>query len=258
MTQRAMFDLTGKVAVVTGGASGIGAATARRLRRAGAAVLIADLADAAAEARSWDCDFRRTDVSDEGEIAGMLDQAIAAHGRLDVLVSNAGIANVHAIAEADLRRTERYFRVNALSALAGIREAAKRMGAGGSIISTASLSGVRGTPGWGEYAMSKAAVVAATQTAALEFGPRGIRVNCVCPGGVRTPLAVEVNGDALDKVMKVLSPLGRIGEPDEIAAMVHFLASDDASYVTGQAYLVDGGWSIGTTHATVELALSAN
>jgi NAD(P)-dependent dehydrogenase (short-subunit alcohol dehydrogenase family) len=258
MTQRAMFDLSGKVAVVTGGASGIGAATARRLRRAGAAVLIADLADAAADARDWDCDFRRTDVSDENEIAAMLDHAIAAHGRLDVLVSNAGIANVHAMAEADLDRADRYFRVNALSALAGIREAAKRMGSGGSIISTASLSGQRGTPGWGEYAMSKAAVVAATQTAALEFGPRGIRVNCVCPGGVRTPLAVEVNGDALDTVMKVLSPLGRIGEPEEIAAMVHFLASDDASYVTGQAYLVDGGWSIGTTLATVELALAAH
>lgn len=258
MTQRAMFDLSGKVAVVTGGASGIGAATARRLRRAGAAVLIADLADAAADARSWGCDFRRTDVSDESEVAAMLDQAIAAHGRLDILVSNAGIANVHGMAEADLDRANRYFRVNALSALAGIREAGKRMAAGGSIISTASLSGMRGTPGWGEYAMSKAAVVAATQTAAIEFGPRGIRVNCVCPGGVRTPLAVEVNGDALDKVMKVLSPLGRIGEPEEIAAMVHFLASDDASYVTGQAYLVDGGWSIGTTLATVELALAAD
>jgi NAD(P)-dependent dehydrogenase (short-subunit alcohol dehydrogenase family) len=257
MAGRGFFDLTGKVAVVTGGASGIGAAIAQRLRKAGAHVLIADLTDAAELARGWDCDFRRTDVSDEAEIAAMLDQAIATRGRLDILVSNAAIANVHPMAEADLARTDRYFQVNALSALAGMREAAKRMGQGGSIISTASLSGIRGTPGWGEYAMSKAAVVAATQTAALEFGPRGIRVNAVCPGGVRTPLAVAVNGDSLDKVMKILSPLGRIGEPDEIAAMVHFLASDDASYVTGQAYLVDGGWGIGTTLATVELALAA-
>ena len=258
MADRGMFDLSGKVAVVTGGASGIGAATARRLRRAGAAVLIADLADASADAHEWGCDFRRTDVSDEADIAAMLDRAVESHGRLDVLVSNAAIANVHPIAEADLARADRYYRVNALSALAGMREAAKRMEAGGSIISTASLSGIRGTPGWGEYAMSKAAVVAATQTAALEFGARGIRVNCVCPGGVRTPLAVAVNGDALDKAMKVLSPLGRIGEPEEIAAMVHFLASDDASYVTGQAYLVDGGWSIGTTLATIDLALAAD
>lgn len=252
------FDLTGKVAVVTGGASGIGAAIAQRLRKAGAQVLIADLTEATDLARSWDCDFRRTDVSDEAEIAALLDQAVASHGKLDILVSNAAIADVHPMGEADLARADRYFRVNALSALSGMREAARRMGPGGSIISTASLSGIRGTPGWGEYAMSKAAVVAATQTAALEFGPLGIRVNAVCPGGVRTPLAVAVNGETLDKVMKVLSPLGRIGKPDEIAAMVHFLASDDASYVTGQAYLVDGGWSIGTTLATVELALAAD
>lgn len=251
------FDLTGKVAVVTGGGSGIGAAIAQRLHNAGAAVLIADISDASEQAQAWGCDFHKTDVSDEAQIAAMLDRAIALHGKLDILVSNAAIANVHPMAEADVARADRYFQVNALSALAGIREAAKRMTAGGSVISTASLSGVRGTPGWGEYAMSKAAVVAATQTAALEFGPRGIRVNAVCPGGVRTPLAVAVNGESLDKVMKVLSPLGRIGRPEEIAAMVHFLASDDASYVTGQAYMVDGGWSIGTTLATVELALAA-
>lgn len=251
------FDLTGKVAVVTGGASGIGAAVAQRLRKAGAVVVIADLTEAADLAREWDCDFRQTDVSDEHEIAALLDHAVNAHGRLDILVNNAAIANVHTIAEADLARANRYYQVNALSVLAGIREAAKRMGKGGSIINTASLSGIRGTPGWGEYAMSKAAVVAATQNGALEFGPQGIRVNAVCPGGVRTPLAVAVNGDALDKAMLALSPLGRIGEPEEIAAMVHFLASDDASYVTGQAYLVDGGWSIGTTVATIGLALAA-
>lgn len=258
MAERGMFDLTDKVAVVTGAASGIGAAIAQRLKRAGAKVLIGDLADASVQAAEWGCGFRRTDISDEAEVAAMLDQAVEAYGRLDVLVSNAAIADVHPMAEADLARADRYYRVNALSALAGIREAAKRMEAGGSIISTASLSGIRGTPGWGEYAMSKAAVVAATQTAALEFGPRGIRVNCVCPGGVHTPLAVKVNGDALDKVMKILSPLGRIGRPEEIAAMVHFLASDDASYVTGQAYLVDGGWGVGTTLATIELALAAD
>ncbi|MEH6758556.1 MAG: SDR family oxidoreductase [Parasphingorhabdus sp.] len=240
----------------TGGASGIGAATAQRLHKAGASVLVADLADAKVEVESWGCSFRRTDVSDENEVAAMLDQAISEYGKLDILVNNAGIANVHNIEEADLERADRYFRVNALGTLAGVREAAKRMTSGGTIINTASLSAMQGTPGWGEYAMSKAAVISLTQTAAIELGPRNIRANCVCPGGVRTPLAVEVNGDALDKAMEALAPLGRIGQPEDIAAMVHFLASDDAAYVTGQAYLVDGGWSVGTTLATIGLALS--
>lgn len=251
-----MFSLEGKVAVVTGGGSGIGEAIAQRLKRAGANVLVADWSDVGEKVKSWGCSYRKTDVSDEHQVAAMLDQAIEEYGKLDILVSNAGIANVHPMEEADLARATRYYQVNALGVLAGIREAAKRMGPGGSIINTASLSGVRATPGWGEYAMSKAAVVSATQTAAIELGPKGIRVNCVCPGGVRTPLAVEVNGEALDKAMAVLAPLGRIGEPEDIAAMVHFLATDDAGYVTGQAYLVDGGWSLGTTLATIGLALA--
>lgn len=252
-----MFELTGKGIVVTGAASGIGAAIAQRLRRAGAYVLVADIIDEnREEVESWGCEFTKVDVSDEAQIAAMLDLAVERFGRLDVLVNNAAIADVHPVDSADLARADRYFQINALSVLAGVREAAKRMGEGGSIINTSSLSGLRGTPGWTEYAMSKAAVVSLTQTAALEFGPRGIRVNAVCPGGVRTPLAVKVTGDTLDKAMLALTPLGRIGRPEEIAAMVHFLASDDASYVTGQAYLVDGGWSVGTTAATIGLALA--
>lgn len=251
-----MFELQGKSIVVTGGGSGIGEATAKRLRQAGANVLVGDIADVAETVTGWDCAFRRVDVSDEAQMVGLLDDAVARFGKLDVLVNNAAIANVHPMAEADVPRAERYYRVNAMSVLCGMREAAKRMGPGGSIINLASLSAVQGTPGWGEYAMSKAAIIAATQHAAIEFGPSGLRVNAVCPGGVRTPLAVEVNGDALDKAMAVLAPLGRIGKPEEIAAMIHFLASDDASYVTGQAYHVDGGWSVGTSLATIGLALA--
>ena len=251
-----MFSLKGKVAVVTGAASGIGAAIAQRFRAAGAEVLIADITDAAEQARAWGCSFRRTDVGDPAQIAAMLDQAVSEHGALHVLVNNAAIANVHPIENADPTRANRYYQVNAISVLAGIHEAASRMKVGGSIISTSSLSGVRGTPGWGEYGMSKAAVVSITQTAALELGPRGIRVNCICPGGVETPASVAAMGDKLNKAMKALAPLGRIGKPEEIAAMAHFLASDDAGYVTGQAYLVDGGWSIGTTVKMLELALS--
>lgn len=250
-----MFDLAGKSIVVTGAASGIGAATARRLRRAGARVLVGDIADCGAEVEAWDCAFRRTDVSDPAQVAALLDDAVARHGRLDVLVNNAAIAGVHDMAEADAPRAARYFAINALSVLVGMREAARRMERGGAIVNIASLSGARGTPGWGEYGMSKAAIISATQTAALEFGPLGIRVNAVSPGGVATPLSVAINGEALTRALEVLAPLGREGEPEDIAAAVHFLASDDAGYVTGQNWFVDGGWSVGTTVQTLDRIL---
>jgi NAD(P)-dependent dehydrogenase (short-subunit alcohol dehydrogenase family) len=250
-----MFELNGKSIVVTGGGSGIGEATAQRLHKAGASVLVGDISDVGDKVRGWGCEFRRTDVSSEKEMAGLLDEAVQRFGKLDVLVNNAGIANVHPVEAADIERADRYFRVNALSVLIGIREAGKRMREGGSIVNISSLSAARGTPGWAEYGMSKAAIASVTQTAAIELGPRGVRVNAICPGGVRTPLAVQVNGDALDKAMLALAPLGRIGRPEEIAAAIHFLASDDASYVTGQAIFVDGGWSVGTTTATIAMVL---
>ncbi|MEZ5689745.1 MAG: SDR family oxidoreductase [Caenibius sp.] len=247
-----MFDLTGKSIVVTGAASGIGAAIARRLVKAGAKVLIGDRTDCAQEASEWGCSFRKTDVSDPAEIAALLDQAVAENGKLDVLVNNAGIADVHDMATPDHARAMRYYEVNAMSVLMSMSEAAKRMKEGGSIINIASLSGARGTPGWGEYGMSKAAIISATQTGALEFGPQGIRVNAISPGGISTPLSIAVNGEgAADRALSVLAPLGREGQPDDIAAAVHFLASDDAGYVTGQNWLVDGGWSVGTTVQTL-------
>jgi NAD(P)-dependent dehydrogenase (short-subunit alcohol dehydrogenase family) len=249
-----MFDLTGKVAVVTGAAAGIGSAIAQRLVRAGAKVLIGDLTPFEDEARAWGCDFQLTDVGDPASLTALLERSVVLHGRLDILVSNAGIGEINAIENADIERANRLYKINALSTLTGIREAARRMKRGGSIVNLSSLSGVRVTPGWGEYAMTKAAIIAATQTAAVELGPRGIRVNAVCPGVVGTPGAIVAGGESLIKVMATVCPLGRMGTPEEIAAMVHFLASDDASYVTGQAYMVDGGWGLGTTVATLELA----
>jgi NAD(P)-dependent dehydrogenase (short-subunit alcohol dehydrogenase family) len=217
-------------------------------------VLAVDVTDAAEVVKEWGCTFYRADVGNEKEVAAMLDEAVAQYGRLDILIANAGIADAHPILEADSDRALRYYRVNALGVLFGIREAATRMGSGGSIVTIGALSGCRGTPGWAEYAMSKAAVASATQTAAIELGPQGIRVNCVVPGGIETPLAVGIGGAGLYQTMKVLTPLGRIGKPEEVAAMAHFLASDDAGYVTGQAYLVDGGWSVGTTIGMMAVA----
>lgn len=247
-----MFDLTGKTAIVTGGASGIGAATARRLREAGAEVWIADINEAAEEG----CHFRRTDVSSPEDIVALCDAVMASAGHLDIYVNNAAIAGAHLLADADAKRSERFWRVNQLSVQMGIKEAAARMQAGGSIINFSSITAVRGFAQWGEYAATKGAIIALTQTAAVEYGSRGIRVNCLCPGIIDTPMAMSEAPDMVRKNAAVFALLGRIGQPEELAAAVHFLASDDASYITGQVLSVDGGWSTGTSLKGIELALA--
>jgi NAD(P)-dependent dehydrogenase (short-subunit alcohol dehydrogenase family) len=247
-----MFDLTGKTAIVTGGASGIGAATARRLRQAGAEVWIADINEAIEES----CHFRRTDVSRPEDIVALCDAVMASAGQLDIYVNNAAISGAHLLADADAARSERFWRVNQLSVQMGIKEAAARMHAGGSIINFSSITAVRGFAQWGEYAATKGAIIALTQTAAVEYGPRGIRVNCLCPGIIDTPMAMSEAPDMVRKNAAVFALLGRIGQPEELAAAVHFLASDDASYITGQVLSVDGGWSTGTSLKGIELALA--
>ncbi|MDF9773292.1 SDR family NAD(P)-dependent oxidoreductase [Pseudomonas baetica] len=247
-----MFDLTGKTAIVTGGASGIGAATARRLREAGAEVWIADINEAAEEG----CHFRRADVSSPENIVALCDAVMASAGHLDIYVNNAAIAGAHLLADADAMRSERFWRVNQLSVQMGIKEAAARMRAGGSIINFSSITALRGFAQWGEYAATKGAIIALTQTAAVEYGPRGIRVNCLCPGIIDTPMAMSEAPDMVRKNAAVFALLGRIGQPEELAAAVHFLASDDASYITGQVLSVDGGWSTGTSLKGIELALA--
>jgi NAD(P)-dependent dehydrogenase (short-subunit alcohol dehydrogenase family) len=248
-----MFDLTGKTAIVTGGASGIGAATARRLQRAGATVWIADVAPASEDG----CHYRRTDVSEPGDIAALCREVHEASGRLDIYVNNAAIAGGHLLADADPERSERFWRVNQLGVQMGIKEAAARMGEGGSIVNFSSITAVRGFAQWGEYAATKGAIIALTHTAAVEYGPRGIRVNCICPGIIDTPMAMSEAPDMVAKNAGVFALLGRIGQPEEVAAAVHFLASADASYITGQVLSVDGGWSTGTSLRGIELALAS-
>ncbi len=242
-----MFDLTGKAAVVTGGASGIGEAIARRFRAAGAEVLIADIADAP---DGWDGAWRRTDVTEEAEIIALLNEAVARFGKLDILVNNAGIAVTGDIENVGSEAADRMGRINTTAMLIGMREAAQRMGPGGSIINTASIAGGIGIPGLVEYSMGKAAVIAATKAAALDLGARNIRVNAICPGAIETPLSQNAPLPLL-AVAPHITALGRAGRPEEIAALAHFLASDDASYVTGQAIYADGGWNVGTTMQTL-------
>ena len=241
-----MFSLAGKVAVVTGGASGIGEATAHRFARAGAKVVIGDIADASAVAKEIGGLAVRTDVSREGEVAGLLESAVREFGRLDVVVNNAGVGASGFLASVTEEELDKALNVNLKGVIWGIKHAAPRIEDGGSIMNTASLAGVIGTPSYGPYVASKAAVIGITKTAALELAPRQIRVNCVCPGTIDTPMMAQGEEEDVEyRLAGLLHALGRMGRPEEVAALFHFLASDESAFITGQAIAIDGGMGTG-------------
>lgn len=251
-----MFDLKGKSAVVTGGGSGIGEAIAARFKASGAKVLVVDIVDQSSKVTATGHAYFKADVGDPEQVCAMLDRAIDLHGTLDIVVNNAGIAVTGGIMSTGTVDSERLWRVNTMGVLYGIREAARRMQSGGSIINTASIAGVIGMPDLVEYSMGKAAIIQATKVAALELGCKNIRVNAMCPGVIMTPLG-EATDAPIAKVAALVTALGRSGKPTDVAALAHFLASDDASYITGQAICVDGGWNIGTTIQEMQAGLAA-
>jgi meso-butanediol dehydrogenase/(S,S)-butanediol dehydrogenase/diacetyl reductase len=242
----------GRTAAVTGAASGIGAATARALAREGAhvAVLDVDAARGADVAEEIGGTFLAVDVADEAALARALGETARARGRLDVLVSNAfatALGALESLAVAEWRRT---LDVTLTAVFTGLRAAVPLMRAqgGGAVVNVASISGLAGDRGLGAYNAAKAGVVNLTRTAALELANAGIRVNAVCPGLIDTPSLRR----ALDRLPGVEGPargavpLGRLGRPEEVAAAISFLASDEASYVTGTTLVVDGGLTAGT------------
>lgn len=244
-------DLAGRVAIVTGAAHGIGLATARRFLRAGARVVLADRSDDAGRAleaelaaEGHDVRFVSVDVAREDDVRRLVDTAVAAFGTVDVVFNNAGVRGADALtADVTLDEFERVLGVNLVGAFLVMKYALKVMVAAGrgAIVNNASVLGLVGFKQQAAYTASKGGVVQLTRTAALEYGGRGIRVNCLCPGFVAAGLADPLHSARLAAMAKITVPLGRLGTVDEIAEAALFLASDRASFLTGAVLAADGG-----------------
>jgi NAD(P)-dependent dehydrogenase (short-subunit alcohol dehydrogenase family) len=248
------FSLQGKNAFITGGASGIGLEIARRFRQAGANVVIADLQDGAAVAQTIGARYLALDVSNAEQVDSVLAAAVEKLGTLDILINNAGINGRDGvnIEDSDDALTSKLFEINSMGVYHGLKHGPGHMNDGGCIINTASLGASLVFPGSGPYSASKAAVSNFTTMAAAELAARRIRVNAVAPSFIRTPMAMD-DIELFEKIGRRATNALRIAEPEEVAAVYHFLASDDASYINGQIINVDGGMSIGFTQAMVEL-----
>jgi NAD(P)-dependent dehydrogenase (short-subunit alcohol dehydrogenase family) len=233
--------LEGRVAVVTGAASGIGAATVRRFENEGAHVVRVDLT-------ATEGDFVKCDVSDEDEVRALFDGVVQRHGRVDIAFNNAGISppDDDSILETGIAAWERVMKVNATSVYLCCKYVLPHMLAAGkgSIINTASFVALLGAAtSQIAYTASKGAVLSLTRELGVQFARSGVRVNALCPGPVATPLLLELFAKDPERAARRLVhvPMGRFAEAEEIAAAVAFLASDDASFITASQFLVDGG-----------------
>lgn len=264
-----MGKLEGKVAIITGGASGIGEGTVRLFIEEGAQVVIADVQDEVGRALADELGDRavyaHADVSREADVIGMIDQALSAFGRLDVLFNNAGIPGpTGPIADTPIDAYDHAMNVLLKGVFLGMKHAAPVMSAqqSGSIISTASVAAIETGHAPHVYSAAKAAVMHLTRTVGKELGEQGVRVNCICPGGIATPIFGKTfgldNEDAAKTVeaMKPLlargQPIKRSGVPDDIARAALFLASDDSSFISGHALVVDGGLTYGATWTQIQ------
>jgi 3alpha(or 20beta)-hydroxysteroid dehydrogenase len=240
-----MGELEGRVALVTGGARGQGAAEATLFAREGARVVIADVLDEVGErtAGGLGCDYVHLDVSSEPAWEAVVADVVARHGRLDVLMNNAGIFRPAQLLNTTLEMWNLTLAINQTGVFLGMRTAAKAMvaaGNGGSIINTSSIAGLEGTFGSMAYGASKWAVTGMTKIAAKELGKHSIRVNSIHPGAIVTDMIQDMV-EGKEEKMASRQPIKRLGTPDDIAQMALFLATDRSSYCTGQSFTVDGG-----------------
>jgi NAD(P)-dependent dehydrogenase (short-subunit alcohol dehydrogenase family) len=249
-----MDELKGKVAIVTGGASGIGRAAVGLFAEEGAAVVAADVDDVAGQelagamaAAGHAVSFVHADVSSEADVAAMVHLALNHYGRLDVLFNNAGIEGEQApTAAASLQNWDRVIAVNLTGVFLGMKHgiAAMLQHGGGAVINNASVAGLVGFPAVSAYCAAKGGVVQLTRAAALEYATQNVRVNCLCPGVIDTPMVERFThgAQAARAALTAMKPVGRLGSALEVAQAALFLASDRASFLTGAVIPVDGGF----------------
>ncbi|WP_149181998.1 glucose 1-dehydrogenase [Streptomyces sp. TRM49041] len=249
-----MGRLDGRVVIVTGAARGQGAQEARLFAAEGARVVLGDVLDgqggALAEELGTDvARYVHLDVTEEDDWTAAVRAAKEAYGHVDGLVNNAGILRFNELVATPLEEFEQVVRVNQVGCFLGIRTVAPEIEAagGGTIVNTASYTAMTGMAYVGAYAATKHAVLGLTRVAAVELAAKGIRVNAICPGAVDTPMSNPdgAGPEALDELYRNLVPLGRAGRPEEVAALALFLTGEESSYITGQPFVIDGGWLAG-------------
>jgi len=255
--------LDGKTALITGAASGLGAAAARRFAAEGARVAGLDLSRpdwwAEVESTAPGASFSVVDVTGEAAVSDAVDAVVAEHGSVDVVVNCAGVAGGGPVHVVELAEFERVIRVNLTGTFLVCKHALRHMVGqrSGSIVNVASIEGIEGTEGGSAYNASKGGVVILTKNLAIDYGRVGVRANCICPGFIEGTTMFEsvmsLEGMAhVREQYRESHMLGRFGRPDEIASAAAFLASDDASFVTGHALVVDGGFTAGMRTGVLE------
>ena len=263
-----MGRLDGKIAVITGGASGMGEATSKLFCSEGAKVVVADLQEEkgrkvveAITQSGGQATYVQADVSSGEDVQGMVREAVDRWGGLDIIFNNAGIGfSEGRVGESAEDDWDRVIAVDLKGVYLGMRHAIPHLLArgGGSIISTASIAGLLGFPNLGAYSAAKGGVIQLTKVVAVEYAAQGIRANCICPGGIATPLVLDnprmatgVTPEQMLEGLKMAQPIPRAGMPLDIANAALWLASDESSFVTGQAIVVDGGYVVDARRAAL-------